>query len=360
MEIGFIITVFIVGALLLLSFLHLGNVTGVNRRANALFGIFSFQWSTFWLDEFVFPESLTPGSEVFIVVRFFQFLVPITFILSVKFYTNPNVTFGWKDAGLFIVPALFLLFLIVGPTIGERHFNLLYIVIFLVHSLFYTILANVKIVRHQKNIKLFHSNTSDIDLRWIKYITYSFIGTVILIIGYHIFTKADTLNTYINLVFLGVVYLVAFYSIRQKEIYPKGTILPENVPDSGDPTKNTSKNKLLSKGELDILKGKLLELMQKEEPYLDSDLNLIKLSEQMQLSSHQLSYLINTGFNENFFNFINRYRVQKAAELLKNPDYDHLNILAIGYESGFNSKTSFNTTFKKMTSYTPTEYRRLG
>src|SRR5690606_28387216 len=101
-----------------------------------------------------------------------------------------------------------------------------------------------------------------------------------------------------------------------------------------------------------------LRLMELEKPYLNSELNLVKLAEQMNLSTHQLSFLINNAFGENFFNFINRYRVRKAKELLKDPDYDHFNVLVIAYESGFNSKTSFNNTFKKMTAYTPTEYRK--
>ena len=161
-----------------------------------------------------------------------------------------------------------------------------------------------------------------------------------------------------NIFFLCVVYSVTYFSIRQKEIYPKGYL--EDIADSDDtePEIKAAKNKLMSDLELEQKKSKLLKLMQEEEPYLDSELNLIKLSELMQTSGHELSYVINNGFNENFFNFINSYRVQKAQELLKNPEYDKMTILWIGFESGFNSKTSFNTTFKKMTSYTPSEYRK--
>lgn len=102
----------------------------------------------------------------------------------------------------------------------------------------------------------------------------------------------------------------------------------------------------------------LMKLMEKEKPYLDSELNLLKLADKMEISSHQLSYVLNEGMGENFFYFINKYRVQKAEALLMDPENDHLNMLAIGYEAGFNSKTSFNTTFKKMTSYTPSEYKK--
>ncbi|WP_435522931.1 helix-turn-helix domain-containing protein [Chryseobacterium indoltheticum] len=92
---------------------------------------------------------------------------------------------------------------------------------------------------------------------------------------------------------------------------------------------------------------------------MDSELNLVKLADKLSLSTHQLSYIINNGFNENFFQFINKYKVEKAQELLTNQEYSHYTIIAIGYEAGFNSKTAFNTTFKKITSYTPTEYRKI-
>jgi AraC-like DNA-binding protein len=78
----------------------------------------------------------------------------------------------------------------------------------------------------------------------------------------------------------------------------------------------------------------------------------------MHLTPHQLSYLINIGFNENFFLFVNKYRVERVKELLINKENDHLSILGIAFESGFSSKTAFNTTFKKFTQQTPSEYKK--
>ncbi|WP_165793148.1 helix-turn-helix domain-containing protein [Sphingobacterium haloxyli] len=185
-------------------------------------------------------------------------------------------------------------------------------------------------------------------------------GSAIIVTAYNFLTKAESLNIYINLFFVGVVYLVAFYSLRQKEIFPQGMELSGIVSDStlNEQEVGGSRVKVIEDADLDQLKERLLQLMENERPYLNSELNLVRLAEQMDLSSHQLSYLINTAFGENFFNFINRYRVCKAKELLKNPDYNRFNVLVIAYEAGFNSKTAFNTTFKKMTNYTPTEYRR--
>jgi hypothetical protein len=184
----------IVGGLLLLSFLHLTNVTSVNRKANLLFGIFTFQWSTFWLDELLFPEYLNTNSIIFIMLRFLQFLVPISFILSVKFYTDPNRKLTWKHGWIAIAPMIFLLYLLLTTRIKNELVELCSIIFFLGHSIFYIIWAHIKILKHQRIIKSTHSYTEKIDLRWIKYITYTFIGSVIIVTAYNFLTKAESLK----------------------------------------------------------------------------------------------------------------------------------------------------------------------
>jgi AraC-like DNA-binding protein len=97
--------------------------------------------------------------------------------------------------------------------------------------------------------------------------------------------------------------------------------------------------------------------MAAERPYLDSNLNLVKLAERLDLTPHKLSYTINAGYQLNFFQFVNQYRVEKAKELLLN-NHQNYTVLAIAFESGFNSKTAFNTTFKKICGQTPTEFAK--
>jgi AraC-like DNA-binding protein len=77
----------------------------------------------------------------------------------------------------------------------------------------------------------------------------------------------------------------------------------------------------------------------------------------MQLSPHELSYLINVGFENNFYNFVNSYRVEESKTLLTSPKHQHLSMLGIAFEAGFNSKTAFYTAFKKMTGVSPTEFK---
>jgi AraC-like DNA-binding protein len=113
----------------------------------------------------------------------------------------------------------------------------------------------------------------------------------------------------------------------------------------------------LSDKKAKIYLEKLLKLMDEEKPYIDSNLTLISLAEKLSISPHNFSEVINTQLNKNFFDFINQYRVEEAKKLLTDPHKQHLKILAIAYDAGFNSKTSFNTIFKKFTKLTPSEYR---
>ncbi|HAY3549961.1 helix-turn-helix domain-containing protein [Elizabethkingia meningoseptica] len=357
MEINLLISELIAGGLVLLSFLMLSNAIKVNRKPNIYFGICLFIWSSFWWDEVLFRDLLAQDYAVFAGIRFMQFLTPLVFYLSVLFYSNPYYKYSAKDSGHCILPLLFLFLLLCKPVVGESLFQGLYLFFVLGNSLVYITLAYFKIQRHRKNIEGFASNKENIDLNWIRYIIYAFIAASVIAAFYNIFTTQKSLNIYINLFFLVVVYLVAFHTVRQKEIYPKGLRIEDVIAES-DETGTNSKNKLVDDAELEELKIKLTILMEKDKPYLDNDLNLVRLAEKMCISGHQLSYVINQGFEENFFYFVNKYRVKKAMELLKNSEYDKLTILAIGFESGFNSKTSFNTAFKKITTFTPTDYRK--
>jgi len=188
---------------------------------------------------------------------------------------------------------------------------------------------------------------------------YSIFLLSVLIILYDIFLNSSALNVFINLFLLIVIFIVAYNSVKQREIFPldenqRKAIIEINEGDqSGE-----IKRKIISDSDLVLLKSRLSELMEQKKPYLDSELNLIKLSELINMTPHHLSYLINTGFNENFFSFINKYRVERAKEMLVKEEMNMLSILGIAFESGFNSKTSFNTTFKKITGFTPSDFKK--
>ncbi len=96
--------------------------------------------------------------------------------------------------------------------------------------------------------------------------------------------------------------------------------------------------------------------MNERKPYLDPELTIEKLSEEMRIKKLMLSQTLNKGFNKNFFTFIKEYRVRHVETELKNQSNEERTIMDIAYMSGFNSKTGFNRAFKEVTGKTPTEY----
>jgi AraC-like DNA-binding protein len=102
----------------------------------------------------------------------------------------------------------------------------------------------------------------------------------------------------------------------------------------------------------------LLSYMDVNKPYRRSDLTLPELASELTMASHHLSQVINQHCQQNFFDFINTYRVKEIQQKLLTPQYGHLKIEEIAFESGFNSKSAFNAAFKKMTHLTPSQYRK--
>ncbi|MGQ1788156.1 tetratricopeptide repeat protein [Saccharicrinis sp. GN24d3] len=100
----------------------------------------------------------------------------------------------------------------------------------------------------------------------------------------------------------------------------------------------------------------LLKFIEEEEPFLVPNLSLRSLAEQVQIHPNKLSWLLNEQLGQNFNEFINHYRIEYFKTLAQNPDYSHISLLGLAYESGFNSKTVFNTYFKKETGMTPKEF----
>lgn len=91
--------------------------------------------------------------------------------------------------------------------------------------------------------------------------------------------------------------------------------------------------------------------------FLDPELTLDKLAEELHLSKSHLSRLINTELKTSFPDYINQLRIKEAQYYLKHPDFSNYTLVAIGLEAGFASKTTFNNTFKKVTGMTPSEYK---
>jgi AraC-like DNA-binding protein len=362
-ELNSLIVILNFGSLILLSFITLFNPLKVNRKANYWFGAFLFLWSTFWLDEISVLTGICNVVQHFSgLANFIQFFTPVVFYTSILYFTNPNFKFHAADLKYLILPAFYSVLLLLQQSADEESQKFLKLVslsFILAQVILYTTLAYFKIRRHQKRIMSFASNTNEIDLSWLKYITFSIFLLSIVITLYNVFFNSLTLNAFINFFLLIIILIVSYNSVKQKEIFPLNEDHRKEIIQINEEEQSGGlKRKIVPDSEVETLKLKLLELMKLQKPYLDSELNLIKLSELINMTPHHLSYVINTGFNENFFSFINTYRVEKAKELLAKEEMNKLSMLGIAFESGFNSKTSFNTTFKKITGQTPSDFKK--
>lgn len=136
------------------------------------------------------------------------------------------------------------------------------------------------------------------------------------------------------------------YEVYHKKIYGK-LKTPKSV---------TKKKPLLDQKAASELAGKVLDVATTEKPWLNPAVSLRDLASQLEIHPNQLSWLLNETIGKKFNEFINHYRLEHFKGLAKDPKNAHISIIGLAYESGFNSKTVFNTYFKKEMGMTPAEY----
>ena len=354
-QINNLIVILLFGTLVMLAFVHFANPLKVNKKGNRWFGVFLLLYASFWLEEIaVFIGIGEIGTVATKMIRMSQICTPALLYLSVVLYAAPQIKIRVKHLWHVVVPVVYVIVLL-------NNGRLVWLVVMmLLQGLLYTVLSYLKIKHHQRKILIYSSNTQGIELKWLEYIVVQIFILFVVVIAHNVFFGTADLNAFMNGIQLVTGFVMMYFSWRQKEIYPVGEEKREElqfVDTEGEPSQK--KKKLIADNELEALKERLSDLMTIEKPYLDSELNLVKLAESMQVSPHQLSYIINAGFNENFYQFVNRFRVEKAKELLRDAGENHT-MLAVAFGAGFNSKTAFNTTFKKLTGQTPSEFRKTG
>lgn len=364
------------GSSLLLGFLLVTNPQKVNRKANLWFGSFILCIFCLLFTDLLASMHLSPQQGIItFILNFPNFIIAPIFYLSVTYYINP--TQKWKNRdfllftfGFFMIALMIFTQLAKPPQMSEEQFfpkwfQLSFGIIFTAQLIPFFYLSYRKIIKHQKNIRLFSSTLENVDLKWLEYMI---IGTIVMA-GFwiiNILFQATMGGIYLNLItnfiYLLGFFFICFHSVKQKEIYPFNESQKEEINELIIETEIPEENrrKLLPDDKLAESKNELIELMKAEKPFLDPELSLVKLSGMMNVSTHILSYIINNAFDENFYQFINRYRIEEAKKQILNPEMNHLSLLGIGFEVGFNSKTVFNTTFKKYTGQTPSEFKKAA
>ncbi len=220
--------------------------------------------------------------------------------------------------------------------------------------------------RYSRQIKDVFSSVEKIKLNWLTYLVILLSGVIILyIIENTLITGRVISNKYmVSSVIAGVyVYIIGYLVLFKSDVYTNPAFvnqieqLNETENESGIGSKKYLKSGLSDEAAEEHL-NILIKLMEDKKPYMDSELTLNKLAELISISPHHLSEVINKKLNQNFFDFVNSYRIEKVKEDLLNPQKQNYKLLSIALDAGFNSKSSFNTIFKRQTGMTPSEFKR--
>lgn len=363
------------GALFLLSILLITNPLKINTIANRWLSLFIFCVFCSIVDVVLFKTGtyitfphLKGLSEVFMLA-----MAPSLY-LSVVYFTIPDHHF--KSISLFHFLPCFIFLLYQAPyflndaatkrLMQENPQPLMKIDIYRImlltfaikiQFLIYWLMAFLRVRRHQKNIRLLASDLKPIHLHWIYYLL-SFLMIMYLFWLNTVYFHLDFANKITPTAYLLASIFIAIYALKQKEVFAYCEPVLKDIRNILDEDERSISPTRLSAEEITIKKKEIEEFMESSEVYLDPSLSLPSLSAALCYPVHDLSYVLNHGFHQNFYQFTNTYRLNKAKELLLSDAHNHLNMVGIAHASGFNSKTVFNTAFKKLTGLTPSEYKK--
>lgn len=355
-----IFSAFTAGSLILLAFLFFANVSRVNVAANRWLAAFYMLLGFFFCQRFM-DESST-GNQMPLLVHLLEltrWMVLPCFYIALLYFVNPAAKS--RMIYLHFLPALaFFLFSLIfiipnfsGADVSapELPSAISFVIrnFFLVQAVAYWLMACYQLYIHSKNIRLIISSIENIDLAWIRYILAAMLVMTLLRLGRGSFFSPEIASV----AYFILVCFIGYFSLRQQIIYPVEIVRSKELELVLDEKRTHER---LTKDQVDTLKKLVVEITEARKLYLDPSLNLPALSKETGINTHELSYILNTGLDRNFYQFINEMRVEEAKRLLRTGKAKQLDMVGIAIQSGFNSKTTFNTTFKKLTGQTPTGF----
>lgn len=312
-----------------------------------------------WIITFIFNDVI----EIFIG--------PLIFIY-IKSLFEDNKTLFKKNLFHFSPLLVYLVFvalpILISVLDGEFIFSYLKFLnthsstlfaLFMVYLIVYLLLSFSLFFKYRKIMQLNFSTLSESDFGWVRNMLIGslIVASVDLVISVKDIISETETDNYITLILVTLlIFYLGYYGVKQTKI-----LLPDFL--FQEPNTNVKKAKTApiisnNEGEFKILEKRLLSIMENEKAFLEEDLTLSKLANQIDTTDKKLSMLLNQYMSTTFYDFINKYRVTAVKEMMASKDFNKLTLLGIAYESGFKSKTSFNRIFKKETGLSPSEYKK--
>ncbi len=236
-----------------------------------------------------------------------------------------------------------------------------------VQFVFYIIAIFILLKKYREIYWENYTNASTATYKWLFQVTVVFImahSFVIVksLLEYTAYKEAFVwANVLVGFIALSVLCWLVLQALYQPELF-RG--VDSTLPLVKDlvPVENSMAANVQTENEVALLMNEtkiasLQQYMLAEEPFLDASLSIQQLAGKINMPVKDLSILINHQMGQHFFDFVNSYRIQKAMAILKDPAKKDHTVQEIFYEVGFNSKSSFNTAFKKYTNQTPTAFK---
>ena len=220
----------------------------------------------------------------------------------------------------------------------------------LMTSTAYGIMAWRTLARHDRRIREHFSNIDDKNLIWLSYSAVGFVAIWMLRTAGYIagfsgsFYWADTISSWANLPAMILIAWMVILGLSQESSPARAD---DGEEPSGEPGRSVNEEQV----------GRLEDLMTRVKAYQDPELHREGLADSMGISPRSLTTLINGHFGVTFYEFVNQYRVLETQDRLSDPANTGVTVQRIFEDAGFNSKSTFNTLFKKATGQTPSEYR---
>jgi len=225
----------------------------------------------------------------------------------------------------------------------------------------YSIIVYVLLTRHRKAIhEEFSYSSGKITLTWLLFVSITVYASYLLT-----FLSAGVQMLVIHLPFDPKIFsftgltlfsfAFSFYGHRQARIFSRAGNVNNPMEDESVNSIKYAKSGLRGE-DLRKLVNAMDGLMARKNLFLNPELSLTEVSEELLIPKHHLTQAMNTELGKNFYAYINELRVKKFMEMVVDPRYKDYTFLAIAFECGFNSKSTFNSVFKRVTSFTPSEY----
>ncbi len=327
----------------------------------------------------------------FFDLAFSMGLMPLTFGPYLYLYTTylveRKVRFEYTDLLHFlpfvIVTACYFVFFKDVVDFNEVNYfqndyylwvRILYGIIFIISIVAYTVFTYVKLWRFRKDMASnFSYWTRQLRLLWLNFIPALF---VLLFLIYFIagainafsFKKVFDISALSHIGLTIIAFAISYFGVRQMSLFrPVYIKVAKERPEIANEAKESTedgaqierKTKVrFTEEEAQALIAKLNRHMEEERPYINPELTLYDLSSQLNLTKNELTDLLNNHIGKNFFAFVNEFRLNAVIRKFENPDFGHYTIIAIAYDCGFNSKSTFNSIFKQHTGQTPSEYKK--